>query len=361
MTGQGALLQTAAVSKDFRPRRGIFASLGGAAPEVVRAVTDVDLVLREGEVLSLVGESGSGKSTLGRLIARLEAPTSGRIAFDGADVTDLKGGPLKAYRRSAQIIFQNPYESLDPRHIVRAAVREPLDLHGIGSRADRTQQVGDALEAVGLRPHRAYADRYPHELSGGQRQRVAIARAVVLRPRLLVADEPVSMLDASIRSGVMNLLLDLRQDLGLSCLFITHDLAAARYMSEATAVMYRGEIVEQGPIDSVIAHPAHPYTRALIEAADFRGRANPVEVRGAGEASGTVSTVGCRFAPRCPLARERCFQETPALRSVSEGRLARCHFAEEVLGMAPVATEPAPPTGPHRVSTEGGGAGRDEP
>lgn len=350
MSDSTPLLRLTDVSKDYQPRRGLLQSIGGRANNVVHAVKHVNLDLGPGEVLSLVGESGSGKSTLGRLISRLEPATSGRIEFGGANVTSISGGALKAYRRATQIIFQNPYESLDPRHIVRTAVGEPLDLHNIGNRSERVALVDAALASVGLRPPANFASRYPHELSGGQRQRVAIARAVILRPRLLVADEPVSMLDASIRSGVMNLLLDLRSELGLACVFITHDLAAGRYMSEQTAVMYRGEIVERGRVDEVIAKPAHPYTRALIDAASLRALSDRKTAVGNASAKTEMDALeqGCQFAPRCPIATARCTTEHPALRPVGPDRLARCHFAEALLvGPAPLPVQFTPQMSDH--------------
>ncbi|NED96499.1 ABC transporter ATP-binding protein [Phytoactinopolyspora alkaliphila] len=228
---------------------------------------DVDLVVKEGEVVALVGQSGSGKSTLGRLLVRLEDPSSGQVLSEGRNVTAITGAELRKYRRRAQIIFQNPYESLDPRYTVAMSVGEPLALFGIGTRRERAERIRQALSDVGLTPVDRYLGSHPHELSGGQRQRVSIARALVVEPALIVADEPVSMLDASVRSGVMNLLLDIQQANGISCVFITHDLAAARHMSQRVAVMHAGRIVEQGPTDDLIANPQHEYTQKLIDAA----------------------------------------------------------------------------------------------
>jgi oligopeptide/dipeptide ABC transporter ATP-binding protein len=240
-------------------------------------------------------------------------------------MTRVRGSALKRLRRQVQLIFQNPYESLDPRHSVATAVTEPLRIHGIGSRSERSATARELLEAVGLAPAAAYLDRLPHELSGGQRQRVAIARAMALRPSVLVADEPVSMLDASIRSSVLNLMLDLRERFGIAILFVSHDLASARYMSKRALVMYRGQIVEEGPTDDVVATPAHPYTRMLIAASSRVLGPAPAVSRAADRPP------ACRFAPRCPLAQPVCWTDAPPMVAVAAGHAARCHFALDVL------------------------------
>jgi peptide/nickel transport system ATP-binding protein len=223
------------------------------------------LQIRRGELLVLAGQSGCGKSTLGLMLALLERPTSGAITFEGMDITQLRGAALKHFRRRVQVVFQDPYESLNPRYRVEDAIREPLEIHGIGnSRSERRELVAQTLERVELRPTSKYLRKFPHELSGGERQRVAIARAVALNPSFLVADEPVSMLDVSVRAGILNLMLKLKAELNMTCLFITHDLSLARYISERLAVMFFGRIVEIGPTDTVLKNPVHPYTQLLM-------------------------------------------------------------------------------------------------
>jgi oligopeptide/dipeptide ABC transporter ATP-binding protein len=322
---------------DFRGGAGLFAQLSGARPRVVRALDGVDLAIDEGETLALVGESGSGKTTLGRTVNLLVRPTSGRIEFEGHDVTALEGAKLRAHRRAVQMIFQNPYDALDPRLTVGVAIAEPLRLHGIGDRHERRAAADEMLSAVDLHPA-TFRDRYPADLSGGQLQRIAIARALVLSPRLIVADEPVSMLDVSVRAGVMNLMLDLQQSLGLSCLFITHDLAVARIMASRVAVMYLGRIVEEGPTDRVIAEPAHPYTRMLIDAVpDFARRDAPARTKLRTDDAGAASDSGCRFAMRCPLVRDICRSVAPPSISVADGHAASCHaLAEPPAGRHPL-------------------------
>jgi oligopeptide/dipeptide ABC transporter ATP-binding protein len=310
---------------DFRGSVGLFAQLSGARSRMVRALDGVDLTIDEGETLALVGESGSGKTTLGRTVNLLVRPTSGRIEFEGRDVTALDGANLRAHRRAVQMIFQNPYDALDPRLTVAASIAEPLRLHGIGDRHQRRAAVDKILAAVDLHPA-TFGDRYPADLSGGQLQRIAIARALVLSPRLIVADEPVSMLDVSVRAGVMNLMLDLQQSLGVSCLFITHDLAVARVMATRVAVMYLGRIVEQGPTDRVIAKPAHPYTRMLIDAVpDFARRSVAARMAPRTDDPGAASDTGCRFATRCPLVRDICRSVVPPSIAIADGHAASCH------------------------------------
>ena len=279
---------------------------------VVRAVDGVSLAVAAGEMVALVGESGCGKTTTAQAAMRMAPIASGRIHYRGIDITELGSGALRPIRRELQLIFQDPYESLDPRFRVRDTVLEPLQIHGIQD--DREGRVRRALERAGLTPPELYLDRYPHELSGGQRQRVSIAAALALEPTMLLADEPVSMLDVSVRAGILGLLDDLRRD-GLGVLMITHDLSTAAHYADRICVMYLGRIVEEGPAAEVIANPRHPYTRALLSVvprSDPDDRGAPEILRGETPNPADVPT-GCRFHPRCPIARDACRTDDPAL------------------------------------------------
>ncbi len=294
----------------------------------VHAVDGVSFQIREREVFGLVGESGCGKTTTGRLLLRATLPTSGRVVMDGVDVARLQGPELVAFRRHAQMIFQDPYESLNPRMTIFDILSEPLAVHGIGNLAERERRVAEMLERVGLTPPSAFEFRFPHELSGGQRQRVSIARALILQPRFVVADEPTSMLDVSIRSGIMKLLLDLKEQLGMTYLYITHDLAVARYLCDRVAVMYLGKIVEVGPAEEVIRHPIHPYTKALVAAnpvPDPEAPKAPIEIKG-GVSKPVNPPARCRFYERCPIATERCRQQDhPPLEEKAPGHWTACY------------------------------------
>ena len=333
MTSNPPLLQLRDLRVHFPITKGLL--LRRVTGEV-RAVDGVDLNVPRGQSVGLVGESGSGKTTLGRAVVGLARPSSGTVVFDGEDVWSLGRDAQKRLRRRVQMVFQDPYASLDPRMTVGKSIAEPLEIHRLGSRADRTSKVARLLETVGLHP--THADRYPHELSGGQRQRVGVARALSLDPDLVVADEPVSALDVSIQAQIVNLLQELQRELGLTSILIAHDLAVVRHVSDAIAVMYLGRIVEWSRAADLYREPRHPYTVALLSAVPIpdpvvEATRERIVLRG-DIPSPAAPPSGCPFHTRCWLREqlgnpEACSSEVPPLRSMRSGHLVACHFAEE--------------------------------
>ena len=322
MNAPAAELEVRGLRKEFPVGGGL------VTRERVHAVDDVSFTLKPGRVTALVGESGSGKSTVAKLLLRLYEPTGGSVLFDGRDVASEKSRKnVLRYRSRVQMIFQDPFDSLNPVKTIRHHLSRPLAIHGIVPRGKINERVNELLETVGLVPPEKFAAKYPHELSGGQRQRVSIARALAVEPSVLVADEPTSMLDVSIRIGILNLILELKEQHGLAFLYVTHDLASARYVADDVLVMYAGQIVEQGPIDEVLEHPRHPYTRLLLSAVPDPNLVaeSRVELSAGQESAAVDPLAGCRFLARCPLAIEICSHVTPELFVDGFGRGARCH------------------------------------
>jgi peptide/nickel transport system ATP-binding protein len=314
--------------KWYPVRQGMLASLLGREERQLKAVDGVSFAIEAGEVLGLAGESGCGKSTTGMTVLKLHQPTGGEIRFDGLDIGASRSGrDLRAFRRRAQLVFQNPYESLNPRFTVEQSVAEPIDIHFKSGRHERRARIAKAMERAGLTPVDTFIDRYPHQLSGGQMQRVAIARAISVEPSFLVADEPVSMLDVSIRAGILNLLKRFASELRMSILYISHDLSTMRHICDQVAVMYLGRIVEKGPATAVLDDPQHPYAQALLAAAPVMGRRKRSRVRLEGSPPNPMAIPeGCRFHPRCPRRMPACATHDPKPTTMADGRMVACHL-----------------------------------
>ncbi len=324
------IIEVENLKKHFEIGSGLFSSLLGRPQPTVKALDGVNLSIHQGRILGLAGESGSGKTTTGMVCVRLYRPTSGRILFQGEDIAAYSGAKLLSFHRQAQMIFQDPYESLNPRFTVFQSIAEPLKIHGFSDRSEREQLVYWALESSDLRPPDSYFNKFPHQLSGGQRQRVAIARAIVLKPKFLVADEPVSMLDVSIRASLLRLFRQLTISLEMAGLFVSHDLSLIRHICDTTAIMYLGKIVELGETETVISYPSHPYARALLAGVsipDPRIQRERIILKGEIPSAKNVPP-GCRFHPRCDISEKICSEQEPQLQVKKSGTQVACHLVQ---------------------------------
>lgn len=334
LSNSSPLVRLENIRKHFPIHSGLMALLlsRGEVP-AVKAVDGISFNIRKGEVFGLAGESGSGKSTVGRLVLRLYEPTSGNIFFDGIDICKLHEEEMRRLRSRMQLVFQDPLASLNPRMTIGRAIQHPVSIHlpelSQGEQRERTHEI---LQAVGMTPPQMYYDLFPHQISGGQRQRIVLARALVTNPELIVADEPIAMADVSVRALLLDLMMNLKEQFDLTYLFITHDLATAKYVCDRIAIMYLGKMCEIGRLNDVYQHPLHPYTRALLEAVPvpdpLHRRTEPMP---AGEIPNAINPPsGCHFHPRCPLAKENCAAEEPLLRELGPDHLVACHYAEKI-------------------------------
>jgi len=316
------------LKKYFPVQKSVLEQVFARKMSYVKAVDDVTFSIKKGEIFTLAGESGCGKTTTGRSVVKLIKPTSGKIYFDGVDITNFKGEKLRLLRRKMQIIFQDPYASLNPRMKLGDAVGHPLEIHGLAKDEEKKKSVLDVLDKVGLTPPEQFINLYPHQLSGGQRQRAALARSIILKPEFIVADEPVSMIDVSLRTTIIDLMLDFRKELELTYLFITHDLAVAKYISDRIAIMYLGKIIEMGSKERLFLNPLHPYTQALLSAIPVP---NPKRERKIMELKGEVPSAinipsGCRFHPRCPYKKDDCTEKEPRLMEIDKDHFVECNL-----------------------------------
>jgi peptide/nickel transport system ATP-binding protein len=328
---QAEILKVEHLKKYFPVEKSFLEKMLTRTRSFVKAVDNVSFSVRKGEVFTLAGESGCGKTTTGKLIVRLIPPTSGKIFLNDMETTTLSFEKLRVVRRKMQIIFQDPYASFNPRMSIGDAVGQPLEIHGLAKGVEKREKVLQILHRVGLTPPEQFVDVYPHQLSGGQRQRAAMARSLILQPEFIVADEPVSMIDVSLRTTIIDLMLDLRKESGLTYLFITHDLAIAKYISDRIAIMYLGKIAEMGDKQEIFSNPMHPYTQALLSAIPVP---NPERKRKTVELIGEVPSAinippGCRFHTRCPNAEENCKQKEPELIPISPDHYVACHFVQK--------------------------------